>query len=204
MSDLSIELSKRIGAHRIQELNHFDFPLLLLDVEWKGKLQVLMTNGLSDKVMNTPDSEVENNRIELYFCLPSYWDIHDLENENMNWVFHWISRLANYLKNNDTWLGHGHTMQCGAEMKSLSPTMRQNHFILSNPILLEEVLAPIEIQNQTVRFISIIPIFEDEMDYKQGKGTFKFMQKLANKGVTEKLDDFRSTVLKSKWRLIKR
>jgi hypothetical protein len=49
--------------------------------------------------------------------------------------------------------------------------------------------------------LAIIPIFPDEMDYKQGKGTFKFLQKLSNQGVTEKLDDYRSTVLKSKWRL---
>ena len=79
--------------------------------------------------------------------------------------------------------------------------MKANHFLLSDPILFEEELIPIETELGIVHFLAVIPIFEDEMDYKQGKGTFKLMTKLKNQGITEKLDDFRSTSLKSKWRL---
>jgi hypothetical protein len=52
-----------------------------------------------------------------------------------------------------------------------------------------------------VQFLAIIPIFPDEMDYKQGKGTLKLMRKFLSNGITEILDDFRGTVLRSKWRL---
>lgn len=86
-------------------------------------------------------------------------------------------------------------------MESLSETMKQNHFFLSDPILLEMELEPIKVEGKEVHFLGIIPIFSDEMDYKQGRGTFKFMQKLRGKGVTEELDDFRATVLKRNWKL---
>jgi len=82
--------------------------------------------------------------------------------------------------------------------------MKANHFLLSDPIFLEKELESLKLEDKEIYFLPIIPIFEDEMDYKQGKGTFKLMTKLKNQGVTEKLDDFRATSLKSKWRLRRR
>jgi len=79
--------------------------------------------------------------------------------------------------------------------------MKQDHLILLNPLLLEEAMAPIQVGDTEVNFLSIVPIFSDEWDYKQSKGTVKFVRKLINKGVSEKLDDFRTSVLRSKWRI---
>ena len=77
--------------------------------------------------------------------------------------------------------------------------MLQNHFILSDPLELANELAPIQMTNKTVYFLSLIPIFADEMDYKQGKGTAKLFAKFALQNITEKLDNYRSTVLKTRW-----
>jgi hypothetical protein len=197
------QLIKRFGEHRVSEVKveEGEMPLLLLDLELKSPVTVLVTNGLSNIKMPVPEKETGKEYNELFFCLPSYWNWSDLENPKMNWVFLWIQRLAKHVQEKNTWFGHGHTMPCGAEMKSLSETMLQNHFILSNPILLENELSPIVLEDKTIHFLSIIPIFGDEMDYKQGKGTFKFMRKLINQGVTEKLDDFRGNILKRNWKL---
>ena len=86
-------------------------------------------------------------------------------------------------------------------MDSLSPTMKQNHLILLNPILLEDELSAIKVDDKMINFLAIVPIFADEMDYKQGKGTLKFIQKLQSRGVNEKLDDFRATTLQSRWKI---
>lgn len=176
-------------------------PLLLLDLEVKSPVTILMTDGLRNYKMPVPENMEGFEYNELYFCLPSYWEWEDTENPSMNWVFDWIQRLAKYVVEKETWFGHGHTMPAGKEMNPLSPTMKENHFILVSPILLEEELAPIDLGDKTVNFLGILPIFPDEMDYKQGKGTFKLIQKLQSKGVSEKLDDFRSTVLKTRFRL---
>lgn len=205
-SELQIALEKRFGEHRVQNVPvaEGEMPLLLLDLELKSPVTVLMTNGLSMYKMPVPEKAMGREYNELYFCLPSYWEWDALDNPEMNWVYTWLQRLSKYVVEKNTWFGHGHTMPCGAEMKDLSSTMRQNHFFLSDPMLLENELSPIEIQGKTVNFLSIIPIFADEMDYKQGKGTLKFQQRLMNHGITEKLDDYRGTVMRSKWRLLKR
>lgn len=206
MADLQKELNKRFGEHQVESFptKENDIPLLLIKAEIKSPVSILMTNGLSEFKMHVPEKMQGYEFNELYFCLPSYWDIRDLENPGMNWVFHWIQRLAKYVQEKQTWLGNGHTIDCGKDVRSLSETMKENHLFLSEPMLLEKELSPVEIDGKIIRFLSIIPIFEDEMDYKQGKGTAKLIQKLRNQGVSEKLDDYRSTVLKSKWRLIKR
>lgn len=194
-------LEQRFGEHRVAQIpvEEGEIPLLVLDLELDTPVTVIVTNGLSNYKMPVPEAEKGNEYNELFFCLPSYWEWEDVDNPQMNWIFHWIQRLAKYVVEKQTWFGHGHTMPCGKDMNSLSTTMLQNHFILLRPMLLEEALAPIIMGDHTVQFLGIIPIFPEEMDYKQGKGTFKFVQKLINKGVNEKLDDFRGSVLKRKW-----
>ena len=117
----------------------------------------------------------------------------------MNWIFEWIQRLSKYVQEKESWFGNGHTMPCGKELKPLSATMKQDHFILLRPLLLEMQMEEILVDGKTVHFLAIVPLFIDELDYKMGKGTQKLITKFINKGVSEKLDDFRSTVLKSKW-----
>lgn len=195
------ELIKRFGEHRVSDIpvKEGEMPLLALDLDLHTPVTVIVTNGLSNYEMSAPASENKFN--EIFFCLPSYWEWEDVDNPRMNWIFEWIQRLAAYVVEKESWFGHGHTMPCGKELKPLSETMQQNHFILLNPMLLEEALAPVQLADKTIHFLAIVPIFPDEMDYKQGKGTLKLLRKLINKGVDEKLDDYRSTVLKSKWTL---
>lgn len=205
MTSLQTELSKRFGAHRVTELSVPDgnVPLLAIAIESRSPVTVIMTNGLSEYEMNVPESLKGLEYNELYFCLPSYWDLEDIDNPNMNWVLPWIQRLTDYVLDKQTWFGHGHTMPCGKDMVSLSPTMHQNHLFLSNPILLEKELEFLKVNEKNVHFLAIIPMFPDEMDYKQGKGTLKLMRKFLSHGVTELLDDYRKTVLSTKWRLTK-
>lgn len=199
-------LGQRFGEHRVHDIpvKEGEMPLLLLDLELKSPVTVIVTNGLRDYKMPVPEKMMGREYNELYFCLPSYWEWDDLENPRMNWVYPWIQKLVKFVVEKETWFGPGHTMPCGKDMEQLSPSMKQNHLFLSDPLFLIEEMEPIQVGDRLVHFLAIIPIFADEMDYKQGKGTFKFIQKLSNAGVTEKLDDFRSSVLRNKWRLLSR
>jgi len=205
MTTIHKEFIQRFGEHRVSEItvNEGEMPLLALNLESRSAVTVIMTNGLSAFKMNVPEVVKGLEYNELFFCLPSYWEWQDLENPNMNWIFPWLQRLAKHVVEKNSWFGHGHTMPCGKEMNSLSETMLQNHFILSNPVLLEKELMPIQLTDNSIQFLGIIPIFGEEMDYKQGKGTLKLMKKLHSRGVTEMLDDYRSSVLKSNWRWAK-
>jgi len=203
MSNLLSVLTNRFGSTNIKELpgNDGELPLIQINLDLKSPVTVLMTNGLSAYEMPVPEKVKGREFIELYFCLPSYWDLEDQTNSNTNWVFPWIQRLAKHVIEKKTWYGHGHSMPCGAEKKPLSDLMKQNHFFLVDPILLEEELAPLDLGDKTVFFLSIIPIYKDELDFKVARGTFKLLEVFNLKGVNEKLDDFRFTTLRGKWKL---
>ena len=194
-------LQNRFGVHRVQEAPSVEgrIPLLILDLELKSPVTVLVTNGLRDYKMPVPEKHKGKEHNEIYFCIPDYWEWEDLENPRTNWVFEWIDRLAKFVVENETWYGNGHTFPCGKDKHPISETMKQNYFMLADPILLSQELAPLQLSDKTVHFLSIIPLFEKEFEYKQGRGTFKILQKMANRGVTEKLDDFRGSVLKRRW-----
>lgn len=201
MTQLQQALIERFGEHRVAELpgSNGDFPLLVLELESRSPVTVILTNGLNELTMPVADKYKGREHIELYFCLPSYWDWQAIDDPSRNWVYEWIRKMANYLIEKNAWFGPGHTIPNGKEAKSISETMKQNHFILLDPILLSSEMVPITIGERTIHFMAITPIFQDEMDYKQAKGTFKLLQKFSSAGVTEKLDDFRSSVLRSKW-----
>ena len=170
-----------------------------IDIQKRSPIKVLMTNGLSDYKMPVSEKFAGREFNELFFCLPSYWDLEDESNKNMSWVFDILNRLKNHVIDKETWFGVGHTIPFANPIQNISETMKEKYFFLSDPIFLEQELIPIEIDGKTIHFLAIIPIFEDEFDYKIGKGTYKFQKKLSYHTVTELLDDYRSTVLKSKW-----
>jgi len=193
------ELEARFDAKHIKELHNDYGDFLLIDSDqFSGS--ILLTNNLSDFKMQVHEKHIGEEFNELYFYLPSYWDSSAHDDTSMNWVFIWLERIKKYVIEKETWLGHGHTLPCGKEMNSLSSSMLQNHFIISNPIALSKFLTPFILKEKTIRFLALIPIFPDEMDYKQGKGTLKLLDKFKHQGVSEKLDDFRSSVLKRHWK----
>lgn len=203
MSKLKEALINRFGEHRVMDIpvTENEMPLLALDLESRSPVTVILTNGLSDYKMPVPEKLAGHEYNELCFCLPSYWEWEDLENPSMNWIFPWLQKLSKHVVEKQTWFGHGHTIPNGKDLLPLSPTMRQNHLMLTHPILLENELQPIRVEGKEVNFLTIIPIFSDEMDFKQAKGTFKLVQRIDNKGVNELLDDFRTTVMRGKWKI---
>ncbi|MGJ8660627.1 MAG: suppressor of fused domain protein, partial [Bacteroidota bacterium] len=99
--------------------------------------------------------------------------------------------------------GPGHSILCYPDYRPLSEIMKQNHLMLVDPILLAKEMEPIKEGERTIYFLAVMPIFGEEMDYKQGKGTYKLLTKFLNKNYHEKLDDYRESALKSRikfWR----
>lgn len=201
MQYLLEELSRRFGCEILKISNEFGEFLLIAPPSRNGN-KILMTTGLSDFKMNVHEKHIGEEFNELYFYLPSYWNVDDLNNCNMNWVFIWLEKLKMHVIEKNTWFGNGHTLATGKPLLPLSEKMLQNHFILAQPIEFRTELSLILIQDKPINFLAVIPIFEDEMDYKQGKGTLKLLKKFEQANVTEKLDEFRKTVLRTRWNFL--
>jgi hypothetical protein len=194
-------LESRLGAHRVRQIQnplHPEQSLIFLYLELKVPVTVMMTNGLSDYTMPVMDKWKGREHNELFFCLPAYWDMDDLENPHFNWVYEWIFKLETFVREKQTWFGPGHTIPCGNPPAPLSPTMKQEYLVFLDPLFLQDLLLPLETAGKTIYFLAIVPLFGDELDYKMGKSTFKLLKKFAAKKVDERLDDYRPSVLKSR------
>lgn len=193
----------RFGAHRVKSIQnplHNDQELILLFLELDVPITVLMTASLSNYQMPVLEKWVGREFNEIYFCLPTYWDFEDYVNPNSSWIYDWIYKLERFVRDRNTWYGPGHTIPTANPEVPISDLMKQEYFIFLDPILLEKELAPANVQDKTVHFLSIVPLFGDELDYKMGKGTQKFVRKLIQRNYDEKLDDYRKSILNSRLR----
>mgnify|MGYP005818832081 FL=1 len=204
MSELRKALELKIGEHRVHSFNSSleDYiDLLLLDIETKIPMKILMTDGLSDYKMPVPERYAGREFSEIYFALPSYWEIEEKDNPLMRWPIDQIQKLAKHVIENETWYGPGHTFSNGNPPVALSENMNQNHLILIDPILLEDLFQPLSLEDKTVHFLAIVPLFEDEFDRKMNSGYFKFIRKFRSKNGNEVLDDYRTSIYRSRFRI---
>jgi hypothetical protein len=96
-------LTKRFGSEQCQHIATDSGAIELVLVHIPAKhCTLLLTNGLSAYKMPVHEKEVGNEHNELYFCLPSYWDINAKDSLTMNWVFDWINRLATFVVEKNT------------------------------------------------------------------------------------------------------
>lgn len=168
--------------------------LQLINWEEVRDFRILATSGLSEIIKE--QGVEEDKSFELFFCLPSYWLLEELENPRFNWVINWLFRFSDYLVKNKTFFDHGHTIAAGNPPEPLSETMKQTYFMFSEPI----ATAPLfKGQLEGKKYLAVIPLFQDEFDYKVAKGTFKLEDKFRQKGNSEVLDDFRTSSVRKKY-----
>lgn len=196
-------LEDRFGAHRVKSTPnplHNDQELIILFLELDVPVTVVMTASLSNYKMPVLDKWIGREFNEIYFCLPTYWDFEDYTNPNASWIYDWIYKLERFVRDKNTWFGPGHTIPTGNPEVPISDLMKQEYFIFLDPILLQKELSPVSIEGKTIQFLSIVPIFGDELDFKMGKGTQKFVRRFIQRNYDEKLDDYRHSVLNSRLR----
>jgi len=196
-------LEERFGKHRVRTISnplHPEQSLIFLYLELQVPVTILMTNGLSDYTMPVLDKWKGREHTEIFFCLPTYWDLDEFKDPNFSWTYEWIHTLEQFVREKETWFGPGHTIPCGNPPAPISANMQQEYLIFLDPIFTGDAMRPMEVDGKTIHFLSIVPIFGDELDYKMGKGTDKIVRKFVQRKIDERLDDYRYSVLRSRMR----
>lgn len=198
---LKAALEQRFGAHRLQEIQnplHPEQTLYQLYLELNIPITVVMTASLSNYEMPVSEKWKGREFNELFVCLPSYWDLNDLQNINSNWVYEWLFKLERFVLEKQSWFGPGHTIPCGNPPVAISHLLKQEFFIFLDPIFLESEMKPITVAGKNIHFLAIVPIFGDELDYKMGKGTQKFIRKFIQRKNDERIEEYRKSILSSR------
>ena len=158
------------------------------------KCQLLFTEGLSNNVQKVKAGFEDFNKIELYFCLPEFWNL-----RVDKWPIHWIERLACIPQKNNTWYGPGDTIPAGNPPENLSERLKANHFMLVEPITLGPLFDDPNRSDLNIKFLGLVPITQEELDYKIRNSATVLTLKMIDANFTEKVDMFRKTVCRKRF-----
>jgi len=160
--------------------------------------RVLMTSGLSEFKMNVHEKHLGEEYAELFFLLPVYWNEKDVFEKENEWVFSCLLKIQQHVQNNNTWIGNGHTFLMKELIAPFFKKSTLSHFMVSDPIELNQFLKPVVLEHKTIRFLALIPLYKNEFSFKEARGTFKMEEKLRQYRVTEKMDGYRESMIKSR------
>ncbi len=139
----------------------------------------LVTVGMGAHVMNLPDDMPEGlwGRAELVMCLPPDWNIQSLDDKDY-WPVYALKVLARLPGRHDTFLAQGHTIPYG---KPLAENTLLSGYILSDlrnfPREASYTTLP---DGDRVNFYQVIPIYNEEMQYKLENGHEALFRLLAD------------------------
>ena len=128
----------------------------------------LVTMGMGAHRMNVPEELVEYKleRAELAIALPADWklDQESMKDEKWYWPIRLLKSLARLPIASDTWLGFGHTMD---NKENFAENTKLCAAILTGPQSTEEGGEVCTLPGgEEVNFYQVIPLYEDELDYK--------------------------------------
>jgi hypothetical protein len=191
--------------HEVEsDLVHLD--VLVVYPEEGRDYWTLVTSGMSDLPMNTPEGLEEQRYAELMICLPRSWKLPvDKEDwagtgEEVYWPIYWLKTLARMPHALETWLGEGHTVPNGDPPEPYAKGTKLCCAMLMTPSIAAEGFGELEIDaEKKVHFYAVVPIYKEEMALKLKQGTAALIEKLHSAGVNEVLGVKRKNVGKKKW-----
>lgn len=158
------------------------------------KCSVLFTAGMSQKEQSVKEGFEQFKRIELYICLPEYMEV-----DAAHWSVYWLNRLAEVPGKFNTWFGPGDTIPAGNPPEKIFEPFPANHFMLVPPNLLASFFQHERIQKEGIQFLGVVPIAQEELDYKLRNSWSVLLKRMQKKRLTEKADNFRSSVCRKRW-----
>ena len=128
----------------------------------------LVTMGMGAHRMNVPEelAEYTLERAELAIALPADWklDQESMKDEKWYWPIRLLKSLARLPINCDSWLGHGHTVE------NREPFADNTKLCTATLISSQDTEDGSEVctlpGGEEVNFYQVIPLYEDELDYK--------------------------------------
>jgi len=175
------EISNHIEKH-IGEI-HMVFHELVsdqvhIDIHWikptkEFPYHTLVTSGMSDKPMQTPEGIEGCEYAELSICLPEDWKISedDFKEEKNYWPIRWLKYLARFPHEYNTWINYGHTIPNGDPAESFAENTELNTIILLPSVVLGNNFHTLKLKNKSIDFFALIPLYQEEVNLKLNKGS---------------------------------
>lgn len=202
------EISNHIEKH-VGEI-HLVFHELVseyvhIDVHWvkptkNRPFHTLITSGMSDKPMSTPDGLEGCDYSELSICLPEDWKISedDFKDEKNYWPIRWLKSLARFPHEYNTWLGYGHTIPNGDPAEPFADNTQLNTMVLLPTIVFKDDFRTLNLPSKSINFYTLIPLYTEEVNLKMKKGVEALFDGFDKYGIHDIISVDRPNTVKGK------
>ena len=199
-------ISRYVGSPDMV-FHEFVSDLVHVDIHWvkpapEHNYHTLVTSGMSDRPMAAPSPSLRY--AELLICLPPNWLLTQkaFEDERNYWPLRWLKILARFPHEHNTWLFASHTVPNGDPPKPFAENTRLCCALLFVPMQFDKGFHTLQVSaEKTIHFLSLIPIYREEMEFKLRKGFEPLLVRLRAVGVTELLNTQRRNSCKKRWGL---
>lgn len=164
----------------------------------------LVTSGMSDLPMTVPpevDADVPRY-MELMVTLPADWPISQdaFEDERNYWPVRLLKGMARLPHEYDTWLGFGHTIPNGHPSEPYAAGVGFDGAIVLPPVTTPEAFAELELDDgKRISFMTLIPLYPEEMDLKLKKGAEALLDRFDAKNIQDVIEPGRVNVAKKRF-----
>lgn len=204
IEEISDHIEKYVGT--IESVFHeLVSDKIHIDIHWVKPTQekpfhTLVTSGMSDLPMQTPDGFEGSKYAELSICLPEDWKISDsdFEDENNYWPIRWLKILARFPHGYDTWLSYGHTIPNGDPATPFTKDTLMDSFVLLPSIVFSQEFHTLKLEHKTINFYSLIPLYSEEVNLKLKMGVESLFDGFDAHGINDVLDIKRINTVKPK------
>lgn len=168
-----------------------------IDIHWvkpssKFPFHVLVTSGMSDQPMITPEEANDFRYSELCLLLPAYWKI-GVENykeifsdEDNYWPLRWLKIIARFPHEYNTWVSYGHTIPNGEDAAPFAENTKMGCMMLLPSISLPEEFSELRInEDKKINFYCLYPLYKEEMNYKLSKGSDALLNKFEKNAISD-------------------
>ena len=147
----------------------------------------VVTCGMGARPMHVPRDMQEFDRAELVFMLPEGWDINDPD-ESGYWPLRWLKLLARLPREEESWLGWGHTVPNG---EPFAENTRLSSILLLDAYEPEGIDLPAGEdfgccslpEGRPVRFYQCFALYDEELDYLLEHGAQALLERFSGAGM---------------------
>ncbi|MDR2871762.1 MAG: suppressor of fused domain protein [Xanthomonadaceae bacterium] len=151
----------------------------------------MVTSGMSDLPMTTPPGPDIPRYLELMISLPGYWktDQESFKDEAWYWPLRLLKFLARLPHQYATWLGFGHTIPNGDPPQPYVPGVRFDGAVILPSVSVPEGFHQLFIDaDKTIQFLSVLPLYPEEMDLKLRQGIEAVLDRFGKRAVNDIVD----------------
>jgi hypothetical protein len=163
-------------------------------------VRTLVTCGMSDRPMNTPAGKKAPRYIELMVTLPRSWSFDEKAQQDprWNWPLRLLRTIAN-MKSEGEWIGWGETIPNGNPPQPLGPNTRLCGAVIVPSLLVPQDFYELKIAAHSITFLSIMPLYKEELALKEEKGVNHLFETLLDAGIKDFIDPRRKNVARKKF-----